>query len=193
MSTGFEIDMSAEPGAVSHVLSQGLDPIDYLRAHHRLQLSLCNLLECLSSSLHHCRAAEFAEMAVRYLEDALPMHHEDEARDLREALELQPGFEPEDSLLFDLVEEGHWRDRELADPVLDGLTLLASGSFPTAPSRFVLALLQFAESLRRHVMWEERVIIPLAAERLSPQARAGLLACMLARRNATERRNKPAA
>lgn len=151
------------------------DPLEFLSAQHRFQSALCDFFNALSTDLHWRRADEFSAMALRYLDGDFPRHQRHEASDLRQALELEPGFGSQESALLDLVAEAHLRDRELAAPVKEGLSRLASGGFPQNSGRFAIHLIQFAESLRRHIDWEEKVILPLAAERLPPEARHALL------------------
>lgn len=182
--------VGAQTGAT--FVAHGSDPLEIISAHHRFQLALCNFLEALSSNLHQARAGEFAGIMSRYLEEEFPLHQENEVSDLREALEVHPDFGAEEAALFDLVEESHRRDRRLAAPVTEGLSRLASGDFPVNPRGFVIALIQFAESLRRHINWEERVIVPLAAEFLQPDTHGKLLECLAERGNRLESMGRPA-
>jgi hypothetical protein len=65
-----------------------------------------------------------------------------------------------------------WRERHAetalrAALVLDGLAQLAAGFVPPKPLDFVISTLQFIETLKQQLDWEDNVLLPLASRRLT--------------------------
>ena len=112
----------------------------------------------------------------------LPLHTEDEERDLRPALERR--CEPEDNLddvLKQLTKE-HELNRDLVSFMVEDLEALADGRTLSNPVRLMMNVKEFSETQRQHVTWEERVLLPLARQRLTAEDLAAIGRNMAARR-----------
>jgi hypothetical protein len=164
-------------------MALSLDPFDFIRLHHRFQQGICSAMLLIAHNLHHSQTPARALTVLDYLSHELPHHRKDETGDLRRTLEDQGLPSSDISGLFDLVEAGHERDHKLAESVIEDLAILVRGGLPAAPSPFIVALLQLAESLSAHVEWADRVILPYAEDSLPAIGRADLIARMAARRS----------
>lgn len=162
-------------------------PTAFLAAHHRLQYALCALLVDMGLDPHRPNGEEDAAAALKFLRFSLPLHEIDEEEDLRCAVEAAARDDPDIARLFDLVVTGHAIDKRLAEPVCEGLGLMARGHKAFWSRDFTSAFLKLSRSLRRHLDWEEAVILPLAEEYLSQQVQASLLTCMAQRRGESSR------
>ena len=159
------------------------EPIDYLYADHFRQRVICKLLDDIAYDPEAPEVARLATTVVDYLEQDLPRHVADEEQDLFPL--LRDRCEPRDSIdsvLAQLSEE-HAKDEGLCATLLAGLHSLASGETPGEEAVFLSAVASFAESQRRHIAWEERIILPLARKRLSDADLLAMGRNMAARRD----------
>ena len=156
-------------------------PLDFLFADHFRQMLVCNFLDALAAESLAGTSARMAMMARDYLTQELPLHIADVEEDLLPCLRrLTP---PTDRLvdLFALLAEEHRQDLRLAAPLLQGLDQLAQGRAP-APA-FAPAAAAFTATQRRHIAWENSVLLPQARRRLAPSDLEALGRAMAARRS----------
>lgn len=159
------------------------DPLAFIRDDHSRQLRMCNLLDAFTEKLEVEPVKPLASALLEYLKDDLPLHSEDEDEDLRPALERR--CQPEDGLdeiLRQLTRE-HELNRDLVAFMIDDLEALAEGRSLTNPVRLVMNVKEFSETQRQHVTWEDRVLLPLARQRLTPDDLAEIGRSMAARRD----------
>ncbi len=145
------------------------DPLEVIRSDHVRQLRMCNLFDAFTDKLEVEPVKALAGALLDYLKSDLPLHTDDEEHDLRPALERR--CEPEDGLddvLRQLTRE-HELNRDLVSFIVDDLESLASGITLNNPVRLVMNVREFSEKQRQHVTWEERVLLPLARQRLKPE------------------------
>ena len=142
------------------------DPLALIEEDHALQLELCDLLECLA--------------------DALPDFNQATARSA--AAILQHGFKPhlqlEEDMLFPLLrrrapegsplraimrqlEAEHAADESFARELADELQLLADTGLVRNAEMLGYMLRGFFEHQRRHIEWENGVLLPLARQTLT--------------------------
>ena len=162
------------------------DPIGFLYWHHYSQAICCELLVGLADNLNHRHSEEEASAVLHYIRHELPRHELDEEQDLHGlATDRQAaGTGTRIDLLFAKLTRQHRTDRALSEAVLDGLKALAAGKPPSRPHGFIITALQLAESLRRHVRWENQVFMPLVTQGLTRRDRLELGQRLTARREA---------
>lgn len=159
------------------------DPLAFIRDDHSRQLRMCNLLDAFTEKLEVEPVKPLASALLEYLKDDLPFHTEDEERDLLPALERR--CEPEDGLeeILKQLSREHELNNDLVAFMVDDLEALAEGRSLTNPVRLVMNVREFSETQRQHVTWEDRVLLPLARQRLTPEDLAEIGRNMAARRD----------
>jgi len=68
--------------------------------------------------------------------------------------------------IADTLDRAHESDQRATDWLLEGLRRLAAYRLPADPKGFVGAALAFQDRLRRHLVWENQALLPLARKRL---------------------------
>lgn len=168
---------SDAPGA-----DQLLDPLAYIRNDHVRQLRMCNLLDAFTDRLEVSPVVGLAGALLQFLKTDLPRHTADEEEDLFPALRKR--CLPEDGIeeaLKQLSRE-HALDDDLMEFMIDDIATLADGGTLSNPVRLLMNVREFAEMQRRHLTWEDRVILPLARKRLTPEDLEAMGRSMAARR-----------
>jgi hemerythrin-like domain-containing protein len=160
------------------------EPIDYLYADHFRQRIVCKLLDRIASDLHAKQVDGPAGVVLEYLERDMPLHVEDEEQDLFPCLRAQCKPEDEIEHILTLLTEEHARDQDLGLPLTAGLRCLSEGRPLPNAAEFLKAASTFAETQRRHLAWEEGVVLPLARKKLLPKDLTELGRSMAARRGA---------
>ena len=108
-----------------------------------------------------------------------------------EELDLFPRLKsrrPPESNLGDILDQlitEHQTDEGLADLVIEDLRAIAEGALPEYPVRFQLNVRAFCEMQRRHLNWENRVVLPLAQRLLTEEDKQDLARRMIARRSSS--------
>jgi hemerythrin-like domain-containing protein len=162
------------------------DPLAFIRDDHGRQLRMCNLLDAFTEKLEVEPVKPLASALLEYLKDDLPLHTEDEERDLLPALERR--CEPDDGLeeIKRQLSREHELNADLVTFMVDDLEALADGRSLTNPVRLATNVKEFSETQRQHVTWEERVLLPLARQRLTPEDLAEIGRNMAARREVAD-------
>jgi hemerythrin-like domain-containing protein len=168
---------SQEPAA-----DRFLRPLDFIESEHERQRVLCDRLVQLANDLSLMAVTQEAESVLAFITEDLPLHHEDEEKDLFRLLRHR--CRPEDgidAILAHLAWE-HTLDSLHTHYLRDDLEALASGKAPDTPMRIYIDLRAFAESQLRHLAWEEKVVVPLARKRLVAEDLAEMAHNMALRR-----------
>lgn len=160
-------------------------PLEMLEECHRRVEFQCRTLDRLVGHLAQHgsdrAAAEAAEAVMRYFDQAAPKHHADEEQDLFPALlESMAGSDAVclrellDALHAEHVQlEGRWRSlRQVLQIVASGLPALLDAT----------SVQEFEALYARHIAFEEKQLLPMAARLLSEQALAAIGRSMRARR-----------
>ncbi|MFQ6018296.1 MAG: hemerythrin domain-containing protein [Kiloniellaceae bacterium] len=144
------------------------DPLELIQSEHRHHLELCDRVIALADQQRLEAVAEGAEMLLGHFIEGLPRHAEDEENDLLPKLKAR--CRPEDGIdgILSEIEREHAVDTFLAHHVVLDLKVLASGGKLDQPMRLFNNLRAFAEAQRRHLAWENAVVLPLARRRLGP-------------------------
>jgi iron-sulfur cluster repair protein YtfE (RIC family) len=140
-------------------------PLDFLEAEHYRQRIVLDNLDALADGVDAPAAAELAAGALRYMREDLPLHVADEERDLFPLLRRRAGPGDDIEFILALLASEHMRDHELSTAVVAvlerGQSGATRGAKRDAPSLKV-AVPAFAETQRRHLAWENALIIPRA-------------------------------
>ena len=159
-----------------------LAPLDFILSEHYRQRLLCEGLAKLTENMELAPVAALAAELKGFLDRDLRLHLEDEEQDLFPLLWQRA--QPEDNVkdILDLLSEEHGLDEDLVDFLLEDLAVLASGAQLANPIRFLVNVREFAETQRRHLAWENALLLPVARRRLTQVDLAGLGRSMAARR-----------
>jgi hemerythrin-like domain-containing protein len=141
-------------------------PLDAMARDHESQLDICNCLEKIADGLPGDVDRELCGTVIKSLKIDLPIHHRDEEEGLFPLLEERA--EPQDNITDVLARLAleHATDESFADELLDGLEALSRGEKPRNPDMLGYMLRGFFESYRRHIYWENAIVLPLAQQRL---------------------------
>lgn len=161
------------------------EPIDYLYADHFRQRVVCKFLDDIAFDPDAAEAPALATVVLDYLEWDLPRHIDDEERDLFPLMRARCESSDNVESLLSILSEEHAKDEELSSVLMSGLRGLAEGREPKDNPAFLRTASSFAESQRRHLAWEERLLLPLARQRLSADDLMNMGRNMAARRNVT--------
>jgi hemerythrin-like domain-containing protein len=157
-------------------------PIAFLAREHERQLTICMMVDRLVHNPRH--GAERAEMeAVRkYLFEDLPLHMADEEEGLFPLLRRR--CPPDDDMdeVFHLLHREHAKDENLKQQLCHDLDQLLEGCALDDPARFLMNAFAFSETHRRHLAWENAVILPRARKHLTEEDCAALARDMAERR-----------
>ena len=159
-----------------------LEPIDFILAEHYRQRLLCEGLAKLTEKMELAPVAALATRLQGFLAHDLRLHLEDEEQDLFPLLWQRA--QPEDNItnVLELLSEEHGLDEDLVDFLLEDLATLASGNQLANPIRFLVNVREFAETQRRHLAWENALLLPVARRRLTEVDLSGLSRSMAERR-----------
>ena len=160
-----------------------LDPLAVIEAEHERQRQICDQLDALTEAMElGPPLVEKAGDLLTFLTQEVDLHTQDEERDLFPLLRQRT--QPEDQLdrLLKQLSREHEFDKELVDFIVADLELLACGISIANPTRLVLNVREFSETQRRHLTWENTVLLPLARRRLTPADLTQLGKAMAARR-----------
>jgi hemerythrin-like domain-containing protein len=150
------------------------DPIAFILEEHDRQFEICAHLETLVSASESEPSARWAASLLEFLTKDLPVHIEDEERDLFPMLAARQGDNQDLPVILDQLVLEHELDRGLVEPIVDDLRDVAEGRVLADPTRFDMYVRTFTEAMRRHINWENRVVLPLARRLLSEEDRAHL-------------------
>lgn len=131
-----------------------------LTATHRDQLALCRSLEAIADSLpsHVDRAA--CLNAARALGPLISRAHDLEERLVFPAIEARHAI----SASIERLKYEHMEDVCFSEELHDALMAYGRGSPRPAPDAFGYMLRGFFEGLRRHIAFEQEIIVPLLEE-----------------------------
>jgi hemerythrin-like domain-containing protein len=159
-----------------------LEPAEFLLADHNRQRGFWRQLETLAVEPRTPGTRAGAEAALTYLHRDLVWHTEDEEQQVFPRLRerMPPGDGTADLLI--LLERDHRADRKLVDELLEPLDRLAGGEALRDPAEFAVRTRILAELERRHLAWENALIIPQAWRLLNSEDKLELGRKMARRR-----------
>ncbi len=141
------------------------DPIETIRREHDRQFEICGELDDIFNALDLEPVVERARSLQAFLTEDLPRHIEDEEVDLYPALARRCEGDVNVEIILEQLVAEHELDRGLVEPILTELDAIVREGVPLRRTRFYMDVCAFVETQRRHLLWENRVVLPLA-ERL---------------------------
>ena len=167
-STSTTTVAAAQSGQGPAGLCGNPDPISVLEEEHALQLELCDILEHLADGLPHAFDLTLAGIALSLLKSAWQQHTRLEEDVLFPMLRSRTGEGAYVTAMLHRLEEEHDTDEGLADEISIALGELIAGA-PLANAESLGYMLRgFFMSQRRHIAWENEVVLPLARHVLEP-------------------------
>jgi len=152
------------------MLNQRMTLLSICAMIDRLPLANANTLQRLGPALAQYLRQDFPAIIIEEEEGLLPL--------LRQRLLLGDDLEP---ALRQLGDE-HRRDTQRALSLAAECDALGEGLDPEDIAGILASLAAFAEQQRRHLAWEEAIILPVARARLSSQDLKGWNRAMRARK-----------
>lgn len=143
------------------------NPLDMIASAHAVQVQMCDAMERIADGLPDEVDRRLCAQVASCLQFDLPLHHHDEEEGLFPL--LQKRAKPEDGLdqiLARLAAE-HSSDNDFASEIAEALETLGQGGRPANPEMLGYMLRGFFERYRRHVHWENQLVMPLARLRLT--------------------------
>jgi hemerythrin-like domain-containing protein len=144
------------------------DPIGLIVEEHALQCELCDLLEALADGLPNRFDKALAVIAVSILEGSVPRHMRLEEDALFPLLRQRIAADDPLHAALVCLEEEHERDGATLVELTDALKSAAAEGSVANPDMLGYQLRGYFESQRRHIAWEDRVVLPVARAVLSP-------------------------
>lgn len=150
------------------------DPLAIIAEEHALQRELCDLLEAIADGLPAVIDRALAQVSVSILESTVPRHMRLEEDALFPLLRLR--IAPDHALHSALacLEDEHDRDGATLLEVTDALRSVIEQGRAANPDMLGYLLRGFFESQRRHIAWEDQVVLPAARALLTPMDLAEL-------------------
>lgn len=145
------------------------DPLRILREEHALQSELCDLLEAIADGLPQHFDSSLALVSVSILETGMPSHMRLEEEALFPLLRRRVSGDHPLHQALECLESEHDRDGASLIEIVDGLkTAISDGEVRNADMLGYM-LRGFFESQRRHIAWEEAVLMPVAESVLTAE------------------------
>lgn len=150
------------------------DPIGLIAEEHALQRELCDLLEAVADGLPHSFDKALAVIAVSILEGSVPRHMRLEEEALFPALRDRVASDHPLHAALGCLQEEHERDGAMLVELTDALKSAAQQGSVSNPDMLGYMLRGYFDSQRRHIAWEDRVVLPIARQVLTAGDLAGL-------------------
>lgn len=157
-------------------------PLDLIEHEHLVQAQLCDSLERIADDLPDNVDRRLCMKVIDSLQFEMPLHHRDEELGLFPLIERRAL--PDDNIhdiLARLALE-HATDESFASELLESLEGLREGRKLKNPDMVGYMLRSFFESYRRHIHWENAIVLPLARARLTSEDLKALSRAMMSHR-----------
>lgn len=160
------------------------DPIDFLLADHYRQRAVLNLID----NLVRDRATgevrrRIANAVLTFFRVDLARHVEDEERDLLPLLRKRLSRSAELRGVFEQLQAEHEADERSMPLLTKMLSKLAARPGAALSIGFRVTAAGFVQAQRRHLAWENAVVLPLLRKHLKPSDLRELARRMAARRS----------
>ena len=175
----FLIDVVATPISPSLLAA----PLDYLLAEHMRLRAVCSLLRNAAEAGQ--LDAECASVVTRFIKSALPVHREDEERDLFPALLKNARSADELGGTIETLKADHRRMEKIQAEVVEALAWDHPHSPLIIPPMVAQKLRDFADAELRHVAVENGIVLAIARARIGAKGLGDMAESMSARRRAS--------
>jgi len=145
------------------------NPLDMIAAAHYSQVQLCEALEHIADGLPGEVDRRLCAQASQLLRYDIPLHHDDEELALFPMLRSRQNPGDRLDVILNRLASEHVSDNDLASEIADSLDILGRGEAVPNPEMFGYMLRGFFERYRRHIQWEEELVMPLARRRLAAE------------------------
>ncbi len=165
---GDEKEEACAGASRSPVRVDGGDPIDILAHDNLRQRWLCDILETVADGLPGKLECALAGMAVEALRTEVPLHHKQEEAGLFPLLVQRAAPQDNIEAVIRQLRQEHVTDDSYSSDLIELLEAIADGTAPNNPEMAGYMIRGFFETYRRHIAFEDLVILPLARMRLTP-------------------------
>lgn len=153
------------------------NPIEIIAKEHAFQLELNKSLEFIADGLPDQVDRRLVNEVVSILSNGLTAHFDLEEQVLFPLLRRRAGGETALIAALDQLEAEHARDEDVSGEIVDELRVLTERGQPRNAEMLGYMLRGYFEGQRRHIEWENAVVLPAArrlldAEDLEAVARA---------------------
>jgi hemerythrin-like domain-containing protein len=138
------------------------DPFAYLSYEHVIEERLCDLLEAIADALPNGVSPVCAKSAVDYLQTRFPGHIALENEIVFPVLKPARSVSPSLSRAINQALQEHAADEDTAAELAEALTVFADNREAGDANVLGYMLRGFFEQRRRHIVWEETLLYPLA-------------------------------
>jgi len=145
---------------------ESLNPLNLILEEHDRQQVMCDRLEEIADGLPDSVDLEKARHIAEILKFELPQHHRIEEKALFPVLMKYAVKEDNAGEIVSRLNEEHVVDESSAEELIELLEYLARGYSLENANMFGYMLRGFFENYRRHILWENSFILPLARRRL---------------------------
>jgi len=143
------------------------NPLHIIEAEHARQLVL---LTTLGKTIEADDTAEMTRLAstlLDFFKHELAAHMELEEKALFPLLKEKCHPSDDLNMILGQLSYEHSLDRDLVEFLVADLEKIAHGHHSAIPSRFYINAQAFIETQRRHINWENQIVLPLARKRLN--------------------------
>jgi hemerythrin-like domain-containing protein len=145
------------------------NPLDMIVHQHAMQMQLCDMLERIADGLPDEVDRRLCAQAASSLTYDLPLHHHDEETGLFPLLRERALPEDQIENILGRLATEHVTDTDFASEIAESLEILGRGDRVGNPDMVGYMLRGFFERYRRHVHWENTLVMPVARMRLMPE------------------------
>ena len=150
------------------------DPFAYLSYEHVIEERLCDLLEAIADALPDGVSPVCAKTAVNYLQSWFPGHIALENEIVFPMLKATKSVSPSLGPAIKQALCEHATDEDNAAELAEVLTALMDSREAGDANVLGYMLRGFFEQRRRHIVWEEALLFPLARSNIEPSAMKAL-------------------
>jgi hemerythrin-like domain-containing protein len=143
------------------------NPLDIIAYAHAHQMEMCDAMERIADGLPDEVDRRLCAQVAACLVFDLPLHHHDEESALFPLLRQRAL--PDDGIdhILERLAFEHHSDNDFASEIAEMLEVLGQGGKARNPDMLGYMLRGFFERYRRHVHWENALVMPLARLRLT--------------------------
>lgn len=154
------------------------NPLDMIAHAHAVQVQMCDAMERIADGLPDEIDRRLCAQVASCLQFDLPLHHHDEETALFPLLRERAAAEDGLTEILDRLASEHSSDTDFASEIAESLEHLGQGGRAPNPDMLGYMLRGFFERYRRHVHWENTLVMPIARIRLTPEDLGALSALM---------------